>query len=562
MMATWTVQQPNLPHAARLAQACGIHPVTAQLLLNRGIDSLAEAQRFFAPGLDRLQPPDVLPDLPAAVARLRRAIAEGEPILVFGDSDVDGLTANVIVYEVLRELGATVRSKCSNRISDGYGLPAAHVRQIARSGTKVLVLVDCGTNQAEELRALTEHGIDTIVLDHHVPVKSWAQPYALVNPHRTQGPGRELCSAGLAIKLAQALFDEAIPDRLTAFLDLAALGTLADYAPLIGDSRILVSEGLPRLAATQRPGLRRLCEATGMTAPEPEQVTRRLVPRLNASGRLGDPTAVWHLLRRELDGRWRGWLLATEAAHAQTKELHRRITAQAQEQVNRLHFRDQHVVVVSGTDWHQGLMGPLAARLAERYGRPAIALALDSRQGIGSGRSVPLFNLLQTLTQCEPLLVEFGGHAQACGLRLRARDVASFRSLVNLRAREQLGAGAFVRRRLLDLAMPLADVEPRWIQETERFAPFGPGNARPAVSIRQVTFEVRSPRVAWASDGTRRVLARGGFSGIVPGWPYDVAAGAEVAEGTVTLTVNDVKPSVEPSELVRTADSSYTPGRA
>lgn len=562
MMSTWRVLPADPGRAERLARTCGLHPLTAQLLLNRRITTAAEARQFFQPDLKDLGDPDRLPDMALAVSRLRRAIAKQEPILIFGDSDVDGLTASVILYETLQELGAVVRARQSNRIADGYGLPSALVRQIVRTSTKLVILVDCGTNQPEEIRVLAEQGIDTIVVDHHVPIKSWSQPEALINPHRTQGIGRELCSAGLAFRVAQVLFHEALPHRLAAFLDLAALGTLADYVPLLGDNRVIVAEGLARIVRSDRPGLQRLCEAMGTTSPEPESILKRLVPRLNASGRLGDPTAVWHLLRRVEEGRWTDWMASAESAHRETKELHRRILGEAQEQVNRLHFRDQYVVVVSGAGWHQGLMGPLASRLAERYGRPAIAIALDERRGVGSGRSVPVFDLLKTLRQCEDVLVEFGGHAQACGLSLRAKDLPSFRALVNLRAKEQIGREAFVRVRTLDLDLPLEAVERGWVEETARFAPFGPGNPRPTVAIRHLGVEQRSPHTAWLTDGTTRVRARGSFPGLVPGVRYDVAASAAVGGSELVLTVSDVKPSTEPSGPVHAVGSSYTRGSA
>ena len=395
MQSMWKVEPSDPPRAQALARGAGIDDITAQFLLNRGVHTPAQAQRFFNPSLDGLQDPMVLPDMAKAVKRIRRAIEHGEPIMVFGDSDVDGLTASVIVYEVLRSLGAHVRAKQANRIADGYGLPAGLVRQLCRSATKLLVMVDCGTNQAEAIRTLHAHGIDTIVIDHHVLMDGWAQPHALINPHRADGPGRELCSAGLVFSVARALVEN--PAQTDAYLDLAALGTLADCSPLRGDNRILVSSGLKRLVHSDRPGVQRLCEATGLTQPEPDHVVRRLVPRLNASGRLGNPEAVWHLLCRQTQETTEAWMASAESAHTQTKRLHRQTIGEAQEQVNRLHFRDQYVLVVSREGWPQGLMGPVASLLSERYGRPAIAIAMQEQRGVGSGRSVPVYDLLSGL---------------------------------------------------------------------------------------------------------------------------------------------------------------------
>jgi single-stranded-DNA-specific exonuclease len=552
MQSIWRIHPADPLRARRLAAALGLDPITAQLLLNRGLTDRAEATRFLRPTLPTLDDPAVLPDMNRGINRLRRAIANREPILVFGDSDVDGLTASVILYEVLRDRGAIVHARQSNRIRDGYGLPRAAVWQICRSSTKLLILVDCGTNQPDEIRLLTDHGLDTIIVDHHVPLDEWAQPYALINPHRAQGAGRELCSAGLAFKVAQALLGADGASRLAAYLDLAALGTLADCSPLMRESRVIVSEGLERIVRSRRQGLQRLCEATQTSAPEPGQVVKRLIPRLNASGRLGDSTAVWKLLLSEGDKQLDEWMTATQTAHETTKQLHRQVMAQAQEQVNRLHFRDQFVMVVSRSGWPQGLMGPLASQLAQRYGRPAIAIAMDEHRGVGSGRSVPLFNLLEALQACQGLLVRFGGHAQACGLMVDRKHLEQFRALVNQQARLSLGSQGLLKTRTMDLELPLNALAPRWVEETERFAPFGHGNPRPTLIIRHLTLTTKSPRTATLSDGTTRVAAKGQFSTLISGRRYDVVASPAVVAGELVLTVSDARGSTAPSGPAQT----------
>jgi len=553
MPSVWNVHPPNPLRAQTLALAAGIHPVTAQLLMNRGIRDRSEAVQFLHPSLQSLGKPAGLPDLPRGVARLRRAIDRQEPILIFSDSDVDGLTASVILYETLQGLGAIVRARQSNRITDGYGLPPAAVQQLAHSATKLLILVDCGTNQPDSVHRLATQGIETIIVDHHVPLGHCAKPYALINPHcESASPHHGSSSAALAFHVAQALAHGELDERLTAHLDLAALGTLADCSPLLGDNRVIVAEGLARIIRSARLGLRRLCEATRTCEPEPEQILRRLVPRLNACGRLGDPSAGWNLLLREAGERVDEWLTATEAAHETTKRLHRQIMAEAQEQVNRLHFRDQFVMVVSGTRWHQGLMGPLASQLAQRYGRPSIALAMDDRRGTGSGRSIPLFNLLEALQACQELLVRFGGHAQACGLIVDRKHLERFRVVVNEQARRALGPQDLMRTRRIDVELSLRAVEPRWVHETERFAPFGQGNPRPTVLIGHLTIETRSPRVAVLCDGRRRVSATGrALTGFSDG-PYDVVASPSLVNGELVLAVSDVRASTAAWEPVRT----------
>jgi len=551
MREHWRTHPADQPRAAALAEQAAVHPVTAQLLLNRGVASAEDARRFFTPSLSSLQDPATLPDIDAAIARFRRAIASREPMLLFSDSDVDGLTASVILYEVLRGLGASITAVQSNRIAEGYGVPGTLLPRIRRRAIRLVILVDCGTNQPDVVRQLAADGIETIIVDHHVPLSGAARPAALVNPHRdSHGPFRELCSAGLALKVAQALLGR-MDERLAGYLDLAALGTLADCSPLRGDNRVIVSLGVAQIVRSRRRGLARLCDETRTREPEPEQIIRRLVPRLNASGRLGDAAAVWHLLCQEAQEGIEEWLAQAGAAHAVTKQLHRQIIAQAQEQVNRLHFKDEYVMVLSRSGWPQGLMGPLATQLSRRYGRPAIAIAMSGQQGVGSGRSVPLFNLLEALNACREVLVQFGGHAQACGLTVDRKHLESFRALVNHQAKTALGPQGLIRSRWVDFELPLGGIQADWVEEAQRFAPFGQGNPPPTVAVRGVRIEAASPRTAMLSDGTHRVAARGSFSALAEGERYDVLVSPTLAERRLLLAVSAVRASAGPWEPAR-----------
>lgn len=353
-----------------------------------------------------------------------------------------------------------------------------------------------------------------------------------------------MCSAGLALKVAQALFGADAPQRLPPYLDLASLGTVADCSPLVGESRIIVAEGLPRLLQTARPGLRKLCEATGLSEASVDAVARKLAPRLNASGRLGDTSAVWKLLGRQGDAAAQACLASAHAAHQQTKEWHRRVLAQAQAQVSRLHFRDRYVLVVSGEGWPQGVMGPVASQLAERYGRPAVAIAVNERVGVGSARSVPSVDLLQALTTCQDMLVRFGGHAQACGLTIDVQHVEAFRALLNQRVQEAVGPQGLRRTLLLDLELALGAVAADWVEELQRLRPFGQGNPRPAVLMRRMRLEPKSPRVGWICEGARRVLARGSYAGLRGDSRYDVVVSPSLdGDGTLTLSLRSVKDS-------------------
>jgi single-stranded-DNA-specific exonuclease len=383
-----------------------------------------------------------------------------------------------------------------------------------------------------------------------------AGAYAVINPH-CGGPGRGMCSAGLAFKVAHALTGSG-EAGLHRWLGLAALGTLADCCPLVGENRAIVARGLAHIAGTPRPGMQKLCEAAGLSSAEPEAVIRKLVPKINASGRLGDVSAVWRLLGEECDGRLDDDLAAVEAAHDTTRQLHRQIMSEAQEQVNRLHFRDQYVVVVHRSGWHQGLMGPLASQLAQRYGRPAVALAMGDEHGTGSGRSSGLVNLFEILKGCQDLLVRFGGHAQACGLTVQRKDLDRLREALNERARAAVqGRSAVMASRTVDLELSIGDLQPGWVGELARLAPFGQGNPKPTIMLRGVAVRNLTARSAVVSDGTVQVGAKGRIPVVDPEGTYDVVGSPALAAGEVVLTLSEARVSEARPEPGRISDTQY-----
>jgi single-stranded-DNA-specific exonuclease len=546
MRGDWQLHPPQPGRAGALAQALGVHAVTGQLLLNRGVTTPADGRRFLEPSLGHLGDPWRLPGMRRGVERLRAAIARREPVLLFSDSDADGLTAGVILEEALRSLGALVRVAISNRVADGYGMPQALVSSVCRSAVKLVVLVDCGTNQPEAIARLAQRGIESVVVDHHVPLEPRARPLALINPHAGDGPGRELCSAGLALKIAQALLGTTTAEAFTRLLDLAAVGTLADCAPLAGDNRVIVAVGCRQVVRTARPGLRRLCEETGVRQAGVEQLTRRLIPRINAGGRLGAPRAVRRLLGCWDERRLEAWLASAAQAHATAKRLQRQVVGAAHEQVNRLHFRDRHVLVVSGRGWPPGMMGPLASQLAQRYGRPSIALSVSDEGAVGSARSVPAFDLLKMLRTCQALMVRFGGHAQACGLTLGAGRLEAFREAVNDAARSAAGPDGFQQTERVDVHLPLAGIRAEWVSELERFQPHGVANPRPTVLLTGLRLEARSARVAWACQGPARLLARGPAGAFGSESACDAIASPRLEDGQPMLWLRGVRDAAAP----------------
>ena len=536
----WRVCPADPARASRLAARIGTHPRVGQLLLNRGITEPAEAARFLLPRLDALDNPLQLPHMPKALARIHAALRHKELIWVFGDSDVDGITASAIVYETLRARDGRVSVTLSNRIEDGYGLPPTLLPQATRAGVGLLILVDCGTNQREVLEAWHAGGIDVIVLDHHVPMDEPARPMAMVNPYQGSGIGRELCSAGLAFKLAQALH----PDDAAhwhGLLDLAALGTLADYAPLRGDSRILVASAHAPLRETERPGLRQLYEAIGIATPSPETILRKVTPVLNAAGRLGNPRPVWELLVTRSATEATTLLATALECYAHTKRLNRQIIAEANAQVDRLHFRDQHVMVVGRQGWHPGLMGPLAAQLAERFGRPAIAIAFDAQGiGVGSGRSPSMFDLLDALRACDGVLMRYGGHPRACGLTVAGDRLDAFRETLN-RHVQTTGTYAQLAQTLeIDAEVLLEELTPDFAEEASGLAPFGVGNPKTSVLVRGVRVREDEDGAWLVVRGERRKL-RKLTDRLSTADTYDVVVTPSLVDGQCVVSLRDAR---------------------
>ena len=541
--STWRLLPPDPERANTLARACAISPLVAQILLNRGLTHPPEAARFLNPTLSSLGDPFRLPDMAKAVARLRLAARRRDRVLVFGDSDVDGVPAAAIVYELLATHLKVhhVSVKLSNRLEDGYGFPASAIDALRHEGVGLVVLVDCGTNQRDEIDALATAGIDTVMLDHHVPLTP-ARAFALVNPYCGDGTGKELCSAGLAFKLAQACWPDE-PSRWESWLDLAALGTLADYVPLRGDSRVLATVGLGRVAATARPGLRRLRETIGLSRVTSGQVLRCLVPCLNAAGRLGNAEPVWRLLTTTSSEEAEALVKTVTGLHDQTKALHRQMVGEAYAQANRIHFKDHWVMVIGRRGWHPGLMGPLASQLMEHYERPAIVLAIDEHGvGVGSGRAPSTVNLVEALRACEELLVRYGGHPQACGLTVDIKQLAAFQARVNQHVGARLGSQALTRTLEIDGEVPASDLTmAHAMRGLEQLAPFGPGNPKPTVLVRGMAVEQQRTGGVQMTDGAVSLFVKTRADAWLAQQRYDLVGTPTVSEDRVIFSLCDAR---------------------
>jgi single-stranded-DNA-specific exonuclease len=510
----WQAPTIDESQVAALAAAMRIRPLTARLLVARGIAEADLAARFLEPRLANLRPPDGMADLQRAVDRLTAALAAGETIGVFGDYDVDGVTTAAILTSALRAFGGQVVARAASRHA-GYGLGEGDVARFADAGCSVLVTGDCGTSDHAALSAARGRGLDTIVIDHHELPEGETAAYALVNSRRPDDafPFKGLASCGVAFYLAAALRTRlASPFDPRELLDLVALGTIADLVPLVAENRILVAAGLQRLSERKRPGLAALATRAELAAGRisAHDAAFRLTPRLNAAGRLGEAQlALDLLLAGDADAeRLAGELDDQNTERQRIQELvWREALVQATAQVEEY---DVAAIVVGAEGWHAGVVGIIAARLVDKFARPAIAVGFRDGDGRGSARTVAGVNLFDGLGRCAAHLTKFGGHAAAAGMSMSIGALDAFRVAFAAEAARQLGAARPSIAVAVDAEVTLRDLDLGFAEELARLAPFGVANREPLFALSGVT--AQTTRVV-GKDHLQLTLAHGGSVG-------------------------------------------------
>ena len=470
------------------------------LLDARGIKTADEAERFLNPSLSDFHDPFLLPGMAETVRLLRKAVAEGKTVLVYGDYDADGVCAASILLETLHELGASLAYRIPSRHTEGYGLNPEAVREIAQKA-QVLITVDCGVSNVEEVALAKDLGLTVIITDHHQPPETLPAADVVMDPLLGSYPFPYLCGAGVALKICQALQGMTGVEKR---LDLAAIATVADVVPLQGENRIIVREGLARITATTRPGLRALLQSAGLTPPlTADDLAFRLGPRLNAAGRLGDARLGVHLLLTPDESKAANIAAMLEEANRTRQRFEREMTADALTQLSLETMAASHVILVSGKDWNPGLIGLTAGRLCERFHLPAIALSVHGDTAVGSCRSIPGISIYQMLRACEDLLERFGGHDQAAGLTVKTENI----SLLRERLERVISAAApdetFLPSMEYDLAVPFRTWTKDAMAWLSRLEPTGCGNPAPLFLLQGT--EVQSVRRV-GKDGTHLKL--------------------------------------------------------
>lgn len=503
---------PWEPAAEPLAQALDCHPLVAQILWRRGLRTEEEAAAFLSPKLSHLPDPASLAGIDRAVDRIVRALVEGEAITAFGDYDVDGVTSAALLVSFLRACGATrVDATLPHRLRDGYGLGSEAVEALAARGTQLLITLDCGVTAVAEIDEAVERGMDVVVVDHHQTPPELPRAAAILNPWQPgcTYPTKHLAAVGVTFLLCVAL-RRALRERgwfatrpepdLRDFLDLVALGTVADVVPLLGVNRLLVHAGLERLSAARRVGVRALKRVAGLAADaevSAGQVGFRLGPRLNAAGRLDDASRALRLLLTDDPGEAEELARELDDANAKRQAIEREILAQALDAARAR--GDAMGLVVAGEGWHPGVVGIVASRLAERLRRPAVVIGVDPETGVGkgSGRSVAPFDLHEGLTRCASHLSAFGGHKQAAGLTIDAQAIEAFAADFERVARERLQGEDLAPVCSIDGVVRLEELSEGLHAQLDRLAPFGHGNPKPVLAVEGVA--VRG-RVVGATD--------------------------------------------------------------
>ncbi len=514
MPKKWRLKKPDPDRQAFLVKELHVHPVVAQLLINRNVIDPVEAKAFLFPELGQLLDPFLLKDMGLAVERLRLARERGENVLVYGDYDVDGVTATAVTYRMLRRLGIRSRTYIPHRMEEGYGLNADIISLAKAEAISLIITVDCGITAFDEADALSREGIDLIILDHHEPEGGRIpRAVAVVDPKRPDCGYRcpQLAGVGVAAKFVQAVTGVFPMEDL----DIITLGTVADVVALTGENRIFVRAGLPLLTATTKPGLRALIDVARLTGKEmtPFSVGFGLGPRLNAAGRMGSANISLDLLLSDDPGNAMALAQSLESLNRERQSLQAEVVEEAMEIINNdMSYADESVIVVYKEGWHKGVLGIAASKITDKFGRPSVVISVQDGLGVGSARSVPGFFLNDAFAHCAALLESFGGHQRAAGLKLRLDRIADFRLKVNLFARDVSAVKDLTPVLDIDAEMALPQVTMDIVRTVEALAPYGEGNPVPVFATRRLMVKSR-PQVMgkdtikfWVTDG------RGSFS--------------------------------------------------
>lgn len=466
-----------------------VKPVVAQLLINRGITDAVRGRRFLYPRLEDLYDPESLKGLIFARDQLKQALEKGKNIVVYGDYDVDGITGTVILVSLLRKLGGSVSYYIPHRLTEGYGLNCEALERLKEQGADVVVTVDCGISSLVEVDYAKKLGLEIIVTDHHTPLEA-LPGCVILNPKQADCgyPFKDLAGVGVAFKLMQSFLPR---EQWEEYLDLVALGTIADIVSLLGENRVLTRYGMEKLNASSRPGVQALKEACGFGGREISsgQISFSLAPRLNAAGRIGQTEKAVELLLTSSPQRAQELAGLLNEFNQERQKIEGKILKEAVQEIEDKGIEGKKVIVLAREGWHSGVMGIVASRLVENYGRPVFIISLEGEEGRGSARSVEGFNLIGAIQRCGDLLIRYGGHQQAAGLTISLSCIQEFEKQINHIAEKMLPPPVLERQISLEAELEASQIDVELLDQLNLLGPFGQGNPLPYFKTSELEVE-------------------------------------------------------------------------
>lgn len=522
----WTIREVSDELSLqRLADSLNISPILARLLVLRNIKTFNEARQFFRPSIESLHDPFLMDQMESATSRVITALTENQKICIFGDYDVDGTCATALLYMFLKELDANVEFYIPKRLEEGYGLSTSAIDTVKEKGTKLMIAVDCGITAIAETDYANQLGIDVIICDHHQPKDQLPNAFAVLDPLKPccNYPFKYLSGAGVAFKLAQGVCERIGKRELPLkYLDLVALAGAADIVTLTDENRILVNEGLNQVNLNPRPGIEALIEISRL---QPGQLTSgqivfTIAPRINAVGRLGNAERAVNLLiaNNKKDALELAKVLETENYERRKIDVE---TFEAAKEIveSQINLDDEIALVLHNESWHPGVIGIVASRLVEKYYRPSVLLTTIDGIAKGSARSINGFNIYEALQKCNDLLLHFGGHQAAAGLALELDKIDEFRTKFNEVLKSSITSEDLLQVISIDSKIKFSEITPKFLRILDQFAPFGPGNLRPAF-LTEGVHVVNTPRVvgnnhllvSFKQNGSDKVFDSIGFN--------------------------------------------------
>jgi len=495
----WNFIEPNLELQESFSKGLGISAVTAQLLINRGINSLDNADNFINSSLKSFHDPYRMKDMDKAVQRIIQAVKAKEKIFIYGDYDVDGITATSLLILFFREMNVDASYYIPKRAGEGYGLNLNAITKIKEQGGKLIITVDCGITAVKEAKALREMGIDLIITDHHQLSDNLPEAIAILHPGQgdCKYPFKSLAGVGIVFKLIKSLRrvfkemgmpQEKLPN-LKKHLDLVSLGTIADIAPLLGENHIIAKYGLKEISRTDKAGLKALKTIAGIREREVTvtDVGFLIGPRINAAGRLGDADEAVRLLTTSDEAEALEIARYLDSENKKRQLIQDDILKEVRAMINEQCSREKDsAIVLSSSNWHQGVIGIVASKLVEEYYKPTILISIDGEYGKGSARGIPSFHLYESLRKCGDLLVDFGGHKYAAGLTIKSDMIDKFKEYFQKVTSETLKIEECIPQIDIDMSIELSDMDYSLAEEINKIGPFGPSNPPPLFCSRNI----------------------------------------------------------------------------